>query len=121
MAPSRTARFPCLRSVCPYPRLSVRKSLESRVVIVPSKSVKKMNLGFVRMAGRLSIEGAMMVNWMVVGGAERCQSIYITISTDRQSMFMRFIGDVEMRLVHGQIADVHNLPKDSPEMLGVYR
>ncbi len=31
--------------------LSVMKSLESRVVIVPSKSVKKMNLGFVFIAG----------------------------------------------------------------------
>lgn len=30
----------------------MRKSLESRVVIVPSKSVKKMNLGLVFMAGR---------------------------------------------------------------------
>lgn len=50
---SSTSWFPCLRSFCPYPRLSVRKSLESLCVIVPSKSVKKMNLGFVLMAGRV--------------------------------------------------------------------
>lgn len=30
------------------------------MVIVPSKSVKKMNFGFVRMAGRFSVEGAMV-------------------------------------------------------------
>ena len=36
----------------------MRKSLESRVVIVPSKSEKKMNLGFVFIAGR--VEGAIL-------------------------------------------------------------
>lgn len=39
----------------------MRKSLESRVVIVPSKSEKKMNLGLVFMAGR--VEGAILKNW----------------------------------------------------------
>lgn len=36
----------------------MRKSLESRVVMVPSKSEKKMNLGLVFMAGR--VEGAIL-------------------------------------------------------------
>jgi len=61
--------------------VSVRKSLESDWVMVPSKSVKKMNLGFVFKAGRVE-EDILQLCQRTVGNqlAQRYQSLSERIS-----------------------------------------